>query len=264
MVKTKLGAVIGDIAGSQYEWDNCKSKDCELFSSRCFPTDDSVMTIAIGAALLEADGDYKKLGKLAVENMRSIGLKYMSCGYGASFMKWLKSEHPAPYKSYGNGAAMRVSLCGHYAESIDEAKELARKVTEVTHNHPEALKGAESVAVAVYLAKEGKAKEEIRDYITKNYYDIDFTLDEIREEYRFDVSCQGSVPQAFEAFFESEDFEDALRNAISIGGDSDTIAAITCAVAGAYYEISEELYTKALSFLDNYLFALAMVVTLRI
>ena len=146
---------------------------------------------------------------------------------------------------------MRVSACGIVAENIEEAKDLSRKVTEISHNHKEGIKGAESVSVAIFLAKSGWSKEKIREYIEDNYYKINFTLDEIREKYCFDVTCQGSVPQAFEAFFESNSFEDAIRNAISIGGDSDTIAAITGGIAGTYYEVPKEIREKAIEFLEE-------------
>ena len=188
--------------------------------------------------------------------MREFGKNYPHAGYGGGFSSWLLSVNPQPYNSFGNGAAMRVSGCGYVANSIEEAKRLSKAVTEVTHNHPEGLKGAEAVAVAVFLARSGWNLLEIRDYIVKNYYRIGFTLDSIREEYDFDVTCQGSVPQALEAFFESTDFEDAIRNAISIGGDSDTIAAITGAVAEAYYGIPTEIRKHALTFLDERLLAI--------
>lgn len=183
--------------------------------------------------------------------MQALGRKYPDCGFGGHFYKWLFSSDPQPYNSFGNGAAMRVSVAGFAANSLDEAKLIARKITEVTHNHPEGLKAAEAVTVAIYMARKGSSMLEIRDVITRNYYSLGFTLDEIRPTYRFDVSCQGSVPQAFEAFFESTDFEDAIRNAISIGGDSDTIAAICGGIAEAYYGIPSNLRKHVLTFLDK-------------
>ncbi len=183
--------------------------------------------------------------------MQEYGCDYPGAGYGGRFRSWLVENNPQPYNSWGNGSAMRVSGCGYAANSIEEAVNLSRMVTEVTHNHLEGIKGAEATAVAVYLARTGKNILEIRDYINKHYYPINFTLDSIREEYTFDVSCQGSVPQALEAFFESTNFEDAIRNAISIGGDSDTIAAITGAVAEAYYGVPTSLRKHALTFLDE-------------
>ncbi len=185
--------------------------------------------------------------------MQSFGRLYPNSGYGGSFGKWIFSDAPQPYNSYGNGAAMRVSGCGYVGQTIPEVKQLSRAVTEVTHNHPEGLKGAEATAVAVFLARCGEALPDIRDYIVKNYYPLEFTLDSIRASYRFDVSCQGSVPQALEAFFESVGFEDAIRNAISIGGDSDTLAAITGSVAEAYYGVPMDIRERALTFLDEHL-----------
>ncbi len=246
-----LGAIIGDIVGSRFEWSNRKSKDFELLNHQCFFTDDSVMSLALCKALLQSENGFNDLSERAIKCMRKFGQSYPDVGYGGSFSRWIFSDNPQPYNSFGNGAAMRVSGCGYVATSIDEAKQLSKAVTAVTHNHPEGLKGAEAVAGAVFLARSGWNMLEIRDYIVKNYYHIGFTLDSIRAEYKFDVSCQGSVPQALEAFFESTDFEDAIRNAISIGGDSDTIAAITGAVAEAYYGIPTEIRKHALTFLDE-------------
>jgi len=163
------------------------------------------------------------------------------------------SDDPQPYGSYGNGSAMRISPVGFVADSIEQAKALSQAVTEVSHDHPEGLKGAEAVAVAIFLARTGSSRHEIRDYIDKNYYSMDFTLDQIREDYSFDVTCQGSVPQAFQAFFESQDFEDAIRNAISIGGDNDTIAAICGGLAQAYYGIPAPIRNQAMAYLDDHL-----------
>lgn len=231
------GAIIGDMVGSRFEFHNLKSKKFKLFDVNCFPTDDSVMTIAVGNALMrwrDGEGD---LGALAVEEMRKWGRKYPSAGYGGMFRNWLTTDNPQPYNSFGNGSAMRVSACGWVGETLDEVKAISKAVTEVTHNHPDGIKGAEATAVAVYLARTGTDIAEIRKYVSENYYPIDFTLDEIRDSYRFQSSCGGTVPQALEAFFEATDFIDAIRNAISIGGDSDTIGAITGAVAEAYWGI---------------------------
>lgn len=246
-----IGAIIGDIVGSRFEWHNHRSKDFDLLTHKCFFTDDSVMSLAVCDALLRAASDHSDLSDKAVESMQSVGRPYPHCGYGGSFRKWVYSDDPKPYNSYGNGAAMRVSGCGYAATSIEEAVELSRAVTAVTHNHPEGIKGAEATAVAVYLARTGKSLVEIQDYITKTYYPINFTLDSIRDSYEFDETCQNTVPQAMEAFFESSDFEDAIRNAISIGGDSDTLAAITGAVAEAYYGVPTHIRKHALTFLDE-------------
>ena len=248
-----LGAIIGDIAGSRFEWHNIKSKEFDLLTSlgRCRPTDDSVMSLAVAKAILNCDGDYTCLDRQAVSCMQELGRQYPHAGYGGHFRQWIYDDDPQPYNSFGNGAAMRVSPCGFAADSLDEAVSLARAVTKVTHNHPEGMKAAEAVSSAIFMARSGKSMFEIRDYIESKYYKIDFTLDSIRPSYSFDVSCQGSVPQALEAFFESVDFEDAIRNAISIGGDSDTIAAITGSIAEAYYGIPTELRKLALTFLDK-------------
>lgn len=248
-----IGAIIGDIVGSRFEWNNNKSKDFELLTYKCFPTDDSVMTLALAQALLISKPDHSDLSKNAVECMQSVGRNYPDCGYGGKFHTWLFSNNPKPYNSYGNGAAMRVSAAGFAANSIEEAKELSRKITEVTHNHPEGLKGAEATTVAIYMAKTGSSLLEIRDYIDKNYYPMNFTLDGIRATYKFNETCQDTVPQALMAFFESTDFEDAIRNAISIGGDSDTLAAICGGVAEAYYGVPAKIRKHVLTFLDKQL-----------
>ena len=246
-----LGAIIGDIAGSRFEWNNQKTKEFELFTGRCRPTDDSIMTIAIAKAILDSEGDLAKLEQNTVKYMQQFGRRYPDAGYGERFYDWIFTKDPKPYNSFGNGAAMRVSPCGFAAGTLQEAKALARAVTKVTHNHPKGMKAAEAVAVAIFLARNGKKLAEIREHIEQHYYKIDFTLDEIRPSYRFDVTCQGSVPQAFEALFESTGFEDAIRNAISIGGDSDTIAAVTGGMAEAYYGIPLTIRDKALLFLND-------------
>ena len=183
--------------------------------------------------------------------MQALGRRYPHAGYGGRFRKWLIADNPQPYNSYGNGSAMRVSPCGFAANSLEEAIVMADTVTKVTHDHPEGMKGAEATAAAIFLARSGKSMAEIREYFVRHFYPLNFTLDEIRSTYTFDVSCQGSVPQALEAFFESTSFEDAIRNAISIGGDSDTIAAITGGVAEAFYGVPEEISDMALSYLDD-------------
>lgn len=246
-----IGAIIGDIVGSRFEWHNIKTKEFDLFADRCRFTDDSVMSLAVCDALLHSDGKPDTLGTNAIASMQALGCQFPNAGYGCKFLRWIYAENPRPYNSWGNGAAMRVSGCGYDADSIEGVKEFSRVVTEVTHNHPEGIKGAEATAVAVFLARTGASLPEIRDYILKNYYEIDFTLDSIRDEYSFDVSCQGSVPQALEAFFESTSFEDAIRNAISIGGDSDTIGAITGGIAGAYYGVPADIRSRALTYLDK-------------
>lgn len=245
-----IGAIIGDIVGSRFEWNNLKSKDFELFTPACEPTDDSIMTLAIAKALISCKSDYTDLGEKAVYWMRKIGRRYPYCGYGGRFIEWMFSDDPQPYHSFGNGAAMRVSACGFIAKSLDEAKQLSKSVTEVTHDHPEGIKGAEATAAAIYLARTGKTPDEIRREVQENYYPLNFTLDDIRDTYHFNETCQGTVPQAIEAFLESTGFEDAVRNAISIGGDSDTLAAITGGIAEAYYGVPDDIRRSAEKFLD--------------
>lgn len=222
-----------------------------MFSYRSFATDDSIMTIALAQAILACEGDYSRLGELAAWKMQLWGMRYPDAGYGGRFRNWLMAENPHSYNSFGNGAAMRVSPCGYAANSMEEALMLSDAVTGVTHNHPEGMKGARAVTAAIFMALHGSTIPEIKKHIEDNYYKINFTLDEIRDTYSFDVSCQGTVPQALEAFFESVSFEDAIRNAISIGGDSDTLAAITGSVAAAYYDVPESIRKAALTFLDN-------------
>lgn len=249
-----IGAIVGDIVGSRFEFCNYKGKDFELFTRDCFFTDDTIITLALAKAVMLSDANYIELSALAVQQMREIGgayLDYSGAGFGERFGMWLYFGKPEPYNSFGNGAAMRISVAGDVANNIEECKWLSKTLTEVTHNHPEGLKGAEAVATAIFLARHGITKKALQSYIDENYYDMDFSLDQIREDYSFDESCQGSVPQALKAFFESADFEDAIRNAISIGGDSDTIGAICGSVAEAYYGVPDEIKNKALGFLDE-------------
>ncbi len=246
-----LGALIGDIVGSVYEWRNCKSKEFPFFQPDCRMTDDSVMTAAVASALLQTDpSDEEGFRNTLVSEMQRLGRMHPRAGYGARFERWLQAEEPQPYHSLGNGSGMRVSPVAWVADSMEQCQRLARISAEVTHNHPDGIAGALVVAGAVYLARMGESKETIRDYITQ-YYPLDFTLDAIREDYAFDVTCAGSVPQAMEAFLEATDFEDTIRNAISIGGDSDTIAAMAGAVAAAFYGVPREIRTEALNFIDG-------------
>jgi len=241
-----LGAIMGDLVGSVYEFDNLKSKEFPFFRSDCFPTDDSIMTIAVAKAILETDGKVKGLAEKTVEWMRRIGQQYDTCGYGGNFSDWMFSVNPQPYNSFGNGSAMRVSACGWAAQTLNEARALSYAVTAVTHDHPEGLWGAEATACAVWMANAGCSKKEIRAFIEEHYYDLDFTIDEIRDSYEFNETCQDTVPQAIEAFLESESFEDAIRIAISLGGDSDTLAAITGGIAEAFYGIPTDLRKQAI------------------
>lgn len=230
------GAIIGDIVGSAYEWaEGMKSKDFPLFSDECSCTDDSVMTVAVASAIIESGKDPERFSEILPAVMRRFGRKHPDAGYGGNFYYWLLSDTEGAYNSFGNGSAMRVSPCGLAADSLEETLELAERSASVTHNHPEGIRGALATAGSVYLAKSGAAKDEIRVFVENNYYPLDFTLDEIRPDYTFDVSCQGSVPQSIKAFLESESYEDAVRTAVSLGGDTDTMAAIAGGIAWSYY-----------------------------
>jgi ADP-ribosyl-[dinitrogen reductase] hydrolase len=262
-----LGAIIGDIVGSRFEGSNHKGKDFELFDEECRATDDSVMTLAIAKAIMETekimnsedDGMndyYSLLEKMTVRCMQEIGRKYPYVGYGWWFSYWIFSDDPKPYNSFGNGAAMRISPVGHIAITESDVIKLSEVVTAVTHNHKEGIKGAEAVAMAIYMVRHGYTKEEIRQRIERDYYPLDFTIEGIKDTYLFDVSCQNTVPQAIVAFLESVSFEDAIRNAVSIGGDSETIAAITGSIAEAYYTVPEDLKEKALTYLDDELYSI--------
>lgn len=252
------GAIIGDVVGSRFEFDNCKSKEFELFDRECDYTDDTVMTLAVAKALttFEYAADVDVFKRHLVATMHEVGQRYPHCGYGGRFCTWMMKGYTEPYNSYGNGSAMRVSPVAWVAHTLEECEALARATAEVTHNHPEGIKGAVATAGAIYLARTGHSMEEMRRY-TNRFYTIDFTLDDIRDDYDFDETCPGSMPQALEAFYESEGFEDAIRTAVSVGGDSDTIAAIAGSIAEAYYGVDEEMKETALSYLDDYLLTIA-------
>ncbi len=246
-----LGALAGDIVGSVYEWKNIKTKDFPLVRPDCRMTDDSVMTAAVAAALMAAGKeDLPAFQEELVQRMQWLGRRNLGLGYGPRFERWILSDDPQPYGSLGNGSGMRVSPVAWAAESLEECLALAEASAAVTHNHPDGIAGAKAVAGAVYLARMGESKQAIRDFV-KGYYPLNFTLDQIREGYQFDVSCAGSVPQAIEAFLEAEDFEDALRNAVSIGGDSDTIACMAGAVAAAYFGVPREIREQILPLIDG-------------
>ncbi|NLZ38592.1 MAG: ADP-ribosylglycohydrolase [Firmicutes bacterium] len=263
-----LGAIIGDIAGSRFEFRSHKSKDFELFTDECRVTDDSIMTLAVAKAIMETKrkaGSYKNdsdsayyalLEKLTISYMQKIGCKYPNCGFGGMFSQWLFSDDPKPYNSFGNGAAMRISPVGFIVKTEREACRLARVVTGVSHNHSEGIKGAEATTVAIFMARNGFTKDEIKERIERNYYQLNFKIDDIRDTYEFNETCQGTVPQAIQAFLESTSFEGAIRTAISLGGDSDTLAAITGSIAEAYYGVPKDIKEKALNYLDNYLRAI--------
>lgn len=246
-----LGAIAGDIVGSRFEFDNYRAKDFDLFGPGCFATDDSIMTLAVARALCEADGDTDVLARVIAPVMQRVGRPYPHSGYGGRFYGWMYSDHPKPYHSFGNGAAMRVSPVAYAASSLDEVKELSRIVTAVTHDHPEGLKGAEATAVAAFMARTGASKDEIRALMERDYYRVGFTIDEMRPVYEFDETCQRTMPVALAAFYEAADYEDAVRTAVSVGGDSDTIAAIAGAIAGAYWGVPEPIGARALTYLDS-------------
>ena len=234
-----LAAIIGDTVGSTYEWHNIKTTEFPLFSPNSTFTDDSVMTIAVAHALTNAahaghEPSHSELAHL----MQSYGRMYPDAGYGGRFYKWLRSPYPKPYNSYGNGSAMRVSPVAWVSDDMETVQRLARKTAEVTHNHPEGIKGAQAIAGCILLARQGASNDDIRAWVEQEHgYYLGFTLDEIRPLYSFDVSCQGSVPQAIVAFLESTDFESAIRLAVSIGGDTDTIAAMAASIAQGRYDV---------------------------
>ena len=247
-----LGAIFGDVVGSVYEFNNIKTKDFELLNKRCFFTDDTVMSVAVADALLQ----YEKIDNIddfkstLILKMHKYGKMYPNAGYGGRFAIWLLNEEREPYNSYGNGSAMRVSPVAWYSSSLEEAIALAKASAEITHDHPEGIKGAIATAGAIYLARSSATMDEIKSFVSK-YYNMDFTLDEIRPIYHFNETCMDTVPQALEAFFESKSFEDAIRNGVSIGGDTDTLCAITGAVAEAYYGMSKDEKERILSYLTE-------------
>ena len=247
-----IGTIIGDIVGSRFEYDNIKTKDFELFTDDCHFTDDTVLTVAVAGALLDGGRpSYSQLQKSTRVWLRGLAKKYPTADYGTRFEDWVNSKSDEPTNSYGNGAASRISPVGFVTASREQTITLADTITGVTHNHVHALIGASAVAVSTYYARIGWSKEQIKKHINEYFYQMDFTLDEIRPTYSYSLACWDTVPQALEAFFESTSFEDAIRNAISIGGDSDTIAAITGGVAEAYYGVPQELREKAESYLDE-------------
>ncbi len=256
-----LGTVVGDIVGSIYEFDNIKTKSFPLFSDKCFFTDDTVITVAVSEAIKKGakPDDF-------IDEMKAWGRRYPYLSYSVRFGSWLRSDTREPYNSWGNGSAMRAGPCAWavsldipFDEGLRKVADLAARSAAVTHNHPEGIKGAQAAALGVYFMRHGAKNGNIdtcktlfRDYITEHFgYDLNRTLDEIRPVYDFNESCQQTVPEAIIAFLESTDFEDAIRNAVSIGGDSDTIGAITGAIAEAAYGIPPAIREKALTYLDE-------------
>ena len=249
------GAILGDIIGRPFEFDRGdKTKEFDLFSKGCDFTDDSVMTIAVGEALLAVgkEATVKEIEEAVVTNMQDRGKRYPYAGYGGRFRHWLRESNPKPYGSYGNGSAMRVSAAGWLYDSMERTREVARATANVTHNHPEGIKGAEATASAIYMARNGFSKEEIKEYIEREFhYNLNRTLDEIRPGYHMDETCQRTVPEAIIAFLESQDFEDAIRNAVSLGGDTDTLGTITGSIAEAFYGIPAVLIAECRSRMDE-------------
>ena len=251
-----LGAIIGDIVGSKYEFNNIKTKDFVFFQPDMFFTDDTVMTVAIYDALSSCKGNYSYLSDLTIEKMQEYGKRYPAngkIGYGGLFADWLKSETPIPYNSFGNGSAMRVGAVAYFAKTFDELRALSYAVTAVTHNHEEGIKGAEATAVATFMALHGASKEEIKGKIENEYYSLDFDYKNLKETYSYKVSCQRTVPEALYCFLISNSFEDTIRTGVSIGGDSDTLCAIAGGVAEAFYGIPKEMKSTAKLYLDKFL-----------
>jgi ADP-ribosylglycohydrolase len=240
-----IGAIAGDIIGSVYEWNNIKTKEFELFSSECSFTDDSVLTVALADTILT--------GRPYVENLREFYRLYPGAGYGGSFHRWAKDPKAGPYNSWGNGAGMRISPAGYAYDDLEMTLKKAKEFTEITHDHPEGIKGGQATAAAIFLARTSRSKAEIRAYVESAFgYDLSQHVDQIRPNYYFNESSQRTVPQAIRAFLDSTDFEDAIRTAISLGGDSDTLACITGGIAQAFYGgVPEAIAQKVYSILDE-------------
>ncbi|WP_026507843.1 ADP-ribosylglycohydrolase family protein [Butyrivibrio sp. MC2013] len=249
------GAILGDMVGAPYEFDQGdKSKDFEMWNSSVHFTDDTVMTIAIADGIMTAglEAQETELKESVVNKMQAWGRRYLDAGYGARFIHWLVSNRPMPYGSYGNGSAMRVSPVGWLYESPEKTREVARWTAEVTHNHPEGIKGAEAVASVIFMARNGATKEEIKQYVVDEFnYDLSRNCDEIRPFYYHDESCQKTVPEAITAFLEGDDFEDVIRTAVSLGGDCDTLTCIAGAMAEAFYGVPVVMVQKTMERLED-------------
>lgn len=249
------GAIIGDIIGSRFEFDRgSKSREFELFTPRCNFTDDTVMTVAVAEALMNAgkDSDEKTIKSELIKSMKMWGQRYPDAGYGGRFIRWVLSEEPKPYGSYGNGSGMRVSSVGWLYDSLERTRVVARWTAEVTHNHPEGIKGAESVAAAIFMARNGASKDEIKKYIEDEFgYNLNRTLDEISPSYHHVEDCMRTMPEAFTCFLEADSYEETVRNVMYIGGDTDTLAAIAGAVAEASWGIPEDIIDSGMNFLSS-------------
>ena len=254
-MKGIIGAISGDIIGSVYERNSIKTKDFELFSPYSCFTDDTVMTLGIAKWLCEDRDSMEVL----IECVQNIGNQYPNAGYGRNFSQWLNQVDPQPYGSWANGSAMRVSPVAWVGDSLEEVQKLAKMSAIITHDHPEGIKGALSTADAVYLARTGASKDEIREHVEVNYgYDLSRRLDDIRPTYSFELHCKKSVPESIICFLEAENFEDAVRNAVSLGGDADTLAAIAGSIASAYWDVPDTIWDKTICRLDDNLFTIFM------
>ncbi len=247
-MKGIIGAICGDIIGSSREFRPIKTKDFRLYNGYSTFTDDTVMTLAIASWLMKDKSSMDVL----VSEIKAFGLKYPHAGYGGMFKKWLTQDSPEPYGSWANGSAMRVSPVAWVADSLEESQKLAQMSAIVTHDHPEGIKGALATNDAIFLAKIGKSKNKIKKHVESNYgYDLNRKLDDIRPHYDFDVSCRGSVPESIICFLEADDFEDTVRNAVSLGGDADTQAAIAGSIASAYWDVPSNIDARTIKRLDN-------------
>ena len=239
-----IGAIIGDVVGSAYEFANVKYKNFKMITNRTNFTDDTVCTVAFMDYFLHAT---KRNEETAVEYLHKWTNKYPNAGYGGRFRQWVHSSEPKPYGSYGNGSAMRISSVGWVAKDLEELRYLSNTITRITHNHPEGMKGALVVATCIFMAKKGSSKEEIKKYASSQYPEIEkFDYEELRKNYRFNETCQESVPQAIYCFLISQSFVDCLKTTVSIGGDCDTTAAMSCAIAEAYYDIVPAVLVNAI------------------
>ena len=251
-----LGAIVGDIVGSRFELYRQQVKSFELFAPGCRFTDDTVLTLALCQAFLDCDGNYAKLADCAQSNFQAFVLRYPRAGYGSKFLAWALSDNPSAYGSTGNGCAMRICPCALVAKSIQEVRDFSYAVTTITHNHPESFKAAEAVAVSCFMARVGASKKDIEKVIKTDYYPIDFTIEGVRPSYRFGHSCLETVPFALQAFLEAESFEETIRLAVSLGGDTDTLAAMAGSIAGFYYGVPSNIAKTARSYLDENLTAI--------
>lgn len=248
-MKGIIGAIAGDVIGSAYEFNPTRDHDFELFTPKSSFTDDTVLTMANALWLID---DEQHTHERLVEIMLDLCRRYPNRGYGGRFANWICDKDPQPYNSYGNGSAMRVSPVGYYAQSLEEALALAKVSAEVTHNHPEGIKGAQATAAAIFLARRGKSKQEIRDYVAQTFdYDLSRTLDKIRPTFTFDETCQRTVPEAITCFMEGKDYEDVVRLSVALAGDADTIAAIAGSISSAVDEVPNGITQQVIALLSE-------------